>query len=531
LKERIERDPIFEKDTEAFEELAKIYIDNLAKCNNIIDNLNLDSSKYKKSTKKDIKDMLKNKCKVAMKIEQKIQLTKELAELNCGCGCGCGESEKPPKVETELDRLVKAKAQEIIKDGKAFEYIYDVWQPRVKGNPLLGRVLICSRGVQSCTNTKGLHIWAQGKHGQGKSHGIEAMVILLPEDRIKDGDVSPKVLYYMQENGLILPGTTVSIDDIELSGPLSVLFKKMTTRYQAGAEQRIVIDGEVLELKMPPRLAIWTSSVDMQGDEQLKDRFLFVLIDEKQTAAIIDFMKDKDRAPQSDGDKEFENAVCQGLFSDLASKTFHVDIPFSDDFEIRVSEGTRGYGIFSDMIKGLAALRYAKREKNDQGHLLATYHDFYDAKDLYEGLMGHSDMKFSTSEQEVLSALIKQDGRTANIKELSKKTDKSESRLREILSGRSNDEQKRYGLLAKCPSLTVDYETIITRKKGERVSYKRNVYTLDTKFELLDGKINLISVISDTDLASHKPKSEVKDSFRAWDSRSVESMQQPLATT
>ena len=152
-----------------------------------------------------------------------------------------------------------------------------------------------------------------------------------------------KVSYYMQKNGLILPGTTISIDEMDLKGELAVLFKKMTTtRFQTGAEQRVVIDGEVFELKMPPRLAIWTSSVDMQGDEQLRDRFLSVPIDEKQTAAIINFMKGKDKAPQNDDDKKFENAVCRGLFSDLASKTFHVEIPFDDDFEFRVVGASRG---------------------------------------------------------------------------------------------------------------------------------------------------------------------------------------------
>ena len=282
---------------------------------------------------------------------------------------------------------------------------------------------------------------------------------------------------------------------------------------------------------MPPRLAIWTSSVDMQGDEQLRDRFLFILIDETQTSAIIEFMKEKDKVPQNGDDKEFENAVCRGLFSDLASKTFHVEIPFADEFEFLTTEGTRGYGIFSDMIKGFAALRYAKRETNEQGHLLATYQDFYDAKDLYEGLMGHSDMKFSTSEQEVLTALITEPGRTANIKQLSKKTGKSETRIREILNGRSNDEQKRHGLLAKCPALTVDYETATSRiREDESISRKRNVYTLDSGFKLLDGKIDLIPVICGTDLAAHKPESEDKDGFKAWDSRPVASTQNTFAS-
>src|SRR5271157_4648436 len=381
-------DPEGKDSSENLNVLADLKLNNPVKFAVFFDGL-----KLSKSVKTGLEKMIDAGVK---RMKAKERAEKERAGPSCGCGeCGCGESEKPmkdlPKEETEFDKRVNAKVKEVIESGTTYEYIYNVWQQRVKGNPLLGRALICSRGVQSCTNTKGLHIWAQGKPGQGKSHGMEVMVVLLPEDHVKDGDVSPKVLYYMQKNGLILPGTTISIDEMDLKGELAVLFKKMTTRFQTGAEQRVVIDGEVFELKMPPRLAIWTSSVDMQGDEQLRDRFLSVPIDEKQTTAIIDFMKGKDKAPQNDDDKKFENAVCRGLFSDLASKTFHVEIPFADDFEFQTTEGTRGYGIFSDLIKGLTALRYAKRETNDQGHLLALPEDFYGAKTIYESLMGHSE--------------------------------------------------------------------------------------------------------------------------------------------
>ena len=241
LAERIEKDPTFANDTPettaTFSELVQLRKDNKAKYTALINGLKLEgTSSDVRSLKASIKDMVEseyNEYRRREKLAQKQENANQRQHDGDSCGC-CGTQipEKPPNVETEFDKQVKAKVQEVIEDGMNYEYIYNVWQPRVKGNPLLGKALICSRGVQSCTNTKGLHIWAQGKHGQGKSHGIEVMVILLPEDRVKDGDVSPKVLYYMQENGLILPCTTVSIDDIDLKGLLSALFKKMTTRFQ-----------------------------------------------------------------------------------------------------------------------------------------------------------------------------------------------------------------------------------------------------------------------------------------------------------
>lgn len=411
--------------------------------------------------------------------------------MKCGARTTAAEEDIE---ETEFDKRVHEEARGIIDRGEAYKYIYSVWQKRVKGNQYLGKSLLISRGVQACTNTKGVHILAHGRHGQGKSHGTETMVELLPPSHVKDGDISPKVLYYMQ--GKILPGTTIAIDDLNLGNDLAMLFKRMTTRFQNGAEQRVVIDGKALELKLPPRLAIWTNSVDLQGDEQLRDRFLDIPIDEGQVDAIIAFMKEADKAPQNDEERVFETAVCREIFSDLVSKSFHVEIPFTDEFTFSKTEMTRGYAIFSDLIKGLAALRYVKRETNEQGHILAGPADFHDAKALYEGLMGHSEEKYTTAEQEVLQAIIELGG-TATIKQLSKETGRAESRIKDILNGRAKSEQKRHGLLAKCSALTVDYETVTERGPlvGESKSYRRNVYTLEPGFKLMNGKAELITVI------------------------------------
>jgi len=334
--------------------------------------------------------------------------------------------------ESEVTKEARLEARGIIERGETYNYIYNVWQKKVEGNPCLGKSLIISRGVQSCLNSKGIHIYAHGKPGQGKSHGMEVAVELLPETLVKDGDVSPKVLYYMQNNGLLLPATTLLLDDLDLNNPLSALFKRVTTKFQKGAGHRVVFDAEVFELKLPPRIAIWTNSVDFQGDEQHRDRYLDIPIDENQTAKIIEYMKQEDQNPPTDELKEFETAVCKELFIDLASKTFVVEIPFTDKIDFPISENTRGYGIFSDLIKGLAALRYSTRKINDQGHLLADREDFNEAKALYEGLSGHSEQKYATSERKVLKAIIDL-GYTASIDQLHKETGLSESRLRDIL--------------------------------------------------------------------------------------------------
>lgn len=166
--------------------------------------------------------------------------------------------------ETDFEKSVREAATEIINRGKSYKYIYYVWQLRVKGNQYLGKQCIVSRGAQSCLNTKGIFVYANGKAGEGKSHGLSTMCYLLPPDRLIDGDVSLKNLYY---DDSLIDAMTLHVDDLDLNDGLASLHKKITTKFQDGAEHRTVIEGASFKMKLPKRLAIWTSSVDMHGDE------------------------------------------------------------------------------------------------------------------------------------------------------------------------------------------------------------------------------------------------------------------------
>lgn len=210
-------------------------------------------------------------------------------------------------------------------------------------------------------------------------------------------------------------------------------------------------------------------------------------------------MKEDDRTPKSD-EEAFKTAVCRYIFGDLAEKVFYVEIPFTDEFEFPVTEKPRGYGMFSDMIKGFAALRYAKRVTNALGHLVAENDDFYDAKKIYEGIHGHSENKYTSSETTVLKAIIDR-GRVADIEQLNKVTGLSETRLRDIFNGRGKDEQKRNGLRSKCKALTAKRETVTVKDTLENVTTERMVYRLDIGFELMNDTTELIKVKSGSSLA------------------------------
>jgi len=395
--------------------------------------------------------------------------------------------------ETTQPDVVEA-ARKIIADGRGYDYICEIWQKRNKGNPLLGQALVASRGCQSCTTTKGLHILAHGKHGQGKSHGMGVMAGLVHPLYMMDDDVSPLAIYYANKDGSLLAGTTLFMDDPTWNDAIGGLTKRVTTKYQQGAGHATVIDGEYVKFLTAPRLGIWTNSADLQVDEQNRDRFFDVPVDEDQTNDIIGFQKTSDTRPDTLNEADKETAICHEIFKDLAEHVFAVRIPFAEDINFPTAEGTRGYAIFSDLIQSFAALRYAVRKTDERGYLLAELDDYERAKEVYEGVCGHGSERYGVAETKVLQAII-DNGYKATVEDISKIAHISSGRIREIIYGRGKDEQKRHGLLYKCSKLeaeTIDMSFMTS--DGTRYGRHPKEFSLPKDFKLETQKRELISL-------------------------------------
>lgn len=437
------------------------------------------------------------------------------------------ESKKTQRRPQDIPDDIAQAARAIIDDGKAYEHIYKIWQKRVKGNAYLGKALLVSRGAQSCLNSKGLHIYAHGKHGHGKSEGMEKMIELTPPDYRMDEDVSPLAIHYASMNGMLLPATTLLIDEMIWNDALAGIIKRVITRFQKGAGHLTVIDGSPILVRTQPRLTIWTNSADLQADEQLRDRFLDEPITEGEEylKTIIEFQKIRDTIPDASEDVDRETAICQAILRDLAEKTFTVKIPFATRIKIEASEGTRGYNIFSDLVKGLAAMRYAQRKTNEQGQLLATKADFKDAKDIYEGSKGHSEESYTTAEITVLQAIIKH-GYKALYKDIRTITGLSEGRIKDIVNGRGKDEQKRHGLRYKCSQLdvnTVDISVVIAGTYSDRVTTHPVELSLPSSFSVNDGiRKNLVTLEPDVERRGPDVDPDVDDIDSSRDSDVVD---------
>jgi len=243
----------------------------------------------------------------------------------------------------------------------------------------------------------------------------------------------------------------------------------------------VTTEGTGTKYRSRKRLVFWITSVDSHADEQIRDRFILVDIDEspKHLEKAMESLKDFDMGVCISEEMEFETRVCRALIRDLRNNLKEVVIPFADRIEFKGD--LRAYRIFGDMIRCFAIFSYAKRSSDEHGRLIATEEDFMEAKSLYEEFGGHSADKYTTSELKLIRAII-DNGYEATQEDLQRIADLSVSRVSDILNGRKDEEQQKHGLLYKCSKLIVN---------RDRKPYK---YKLPQGYDPTADRKNLVSL-------------------------------------
>jgi hypothetical protein len=348
-------------------------------------------------------------------------------------------------MEADMEKCER-RANHLLDDGKAFDYIHAVWCKRSRSNPLIGKALLISKGCQSVTNSKGLHVQINGDAGYGKTWSIECMRGIMPAAGVWDSDLSDRALYYPTND--MKDGMVMYVDDINWTDKLGVSIKRTISKYQTGAKSSVVdeLQGKVAQTRK--RLAFWVTSVDSQADEQIRDRlFTFsVKAGSDRAKEIIVQMKKVDR-----GEGIYFNQdhilTCKLIFSILQEQHIDVLIPFEDE-DIEFTGDPRAYGVFADMVKGITIFNYRRREVVN-GKLIAQREDVEAAAELYNAMGGHDPNKFSLNEQAVIDALLAMNC-SATKKQIISYTGFDGATVSHIINGRGNDPQKRNGLIAKC---------------------------------------------------------------------------------
>lgn len=351
--------------------------------------------------------------------------------------------------------LAESTASEKIRNGNAYDYMIEVWQKRHHGDLIIGKVLLLSIGCQSITNSKGIHVQLTGTGGGGKSDAAQQMIKLIDPKYVLKSALTPQVLYYPTKD--LVDGTTVFVDDNVWNSDLGVSIKRITSEFQEGAERTVTTDGKGKKEKSNKRLTFLVTSVDSQCDEQIRDRFIMMDVDEtpEHIKGIIETLQEQDTGTNTNpGESFFETQVCWAITRNLKTLLVDVEIPFAK--RINFTGAPRAYRMFSDMIKCFAIFSHMKREKDSYGRIMAIEADFDNAKELYEAIGGHDRDKYTTAETKLLKAIYDSPNHFATKTDIQKVTKLSVTRIGDILNGRSDGDQQKYGLLSKCTALVVN---------------------------------------------------------------------------
>jgi hypothetical protein len=360
---------------------------------------------------------------------------------------------------------------EIIENAKfslenevAFSVLYNTWTKMHYGDECLGKALIASIACGLNKKSKGIHICVVGPSGCGKSDAQDCAIKLMPEEYRFDGKITPQALYYAGHS--IHPGTVISIDDIRWSDDLGETVKTITSVYQKASKKMSVNDGVGSLEEAADRLTFWVSQVDMQADEQIRDRFIIVEVEsgEERINEVKSFMNAKYMGEGlKPGHLEADIEFCKEIVRAIReSGPFDVVIPFAD--KIHVPGDLRAHAMFVDLVQAFTIFRFPIRQKDEFRRLIATESDFNDAKEIFDGIGGISRDKLSDKERKILQAIIDH-GYEATYSAIHELTGIPDITIRKTVGGRNNkNNQEVYGLLAKCKDLKVGEEYPTTLK-------------------------------------------------------------------
>ena len=297
----------------------------------------------------------------------------------------------------------------------------------------------CYKWVRDAKD-EGLHIIAVGQRGSGKSHGITSAMLFLPPELTLVQGISARYLYYAKN---LMRGMTIYVDELPSDQTLLDSLKAIITSYPTGGKRGVVVNHEAMDLEIPPRVTINTSSVDQTNDEQFTNRLTVIRGNE-------DGEKKKDRVNfrinlyEDDVEhvdpKELDRI--HNALRHLSNNTFVVYLPKGAiECENYSKVDMRVFNQFCGAMFGNAILNYPKRvhEVNQQGDIEVTIseEDFKSVIHMYQDPNQYY-LKLTTSAIIIKNYLEKVYPATKSIGDIASETNLSTQSVRNTLLGRKD---------------------------------------------------------------------------------------------
>jgi hypothetical protein len=445
---------------------------------------------------------------------------------------GSTNGKKLPPVEdrlTEYPEHIIKKANEILDTGDPFLYICDTWNESHVGDRNLGEMLACSiTSTQVLNLSVGIHEKPSGDTESGKSSACVKMGNLTPYWKFRSTTFSPKVLYYMKD---LLPGTIIYTDDIDFAAPGVVsTIKKVTGEFEDPTISDTIIDGEAVNMFIPPRINFWLSSVDTVSDKQLGTRFVYSNTEGGTEHDREVNHKQKGKAlgkPLEEDDEKI--LICRCMFEYICDQLHYVFSPYLFASSWSSESEKRNYEKFMSVLFALTVFNYRQRETL-HGNLLGTLDDWERAISVYAPVAKNNSCLLSDEEILILFSLhemletgafedgvphkrllayMKDEGRFA----------KSDATLRRMLIGEIGSGDGKKGFKEKVPGFS--HEMVSVPKLDEN-GLKVTRYTKTLCYSYNDTLFDEITIPAGSDIV----KAIKTDTFVVGDNYTAQAVEQ-----
>ncbi len=397
---------------------------------------------------------------------------------------GDGTNEEEREIENEHDPLL-IQAREILACGNPLKAMLETFGRYHEGDQTVAECLIHSLVSRTVINSRGLHVSITGESGKGKSHAIETMKSLIPSAYRLDGRMSDKALFYMDD---LLPGTVITLDDVNLSDQMQEILKGVTTSFQKPFLYRTVNTERKPQIcTIPERCVWWIAKVEGAGDDQVFNRMLTCWIDDsdEQDQKVLDrTLAGAEQLPEAQAQVSEDVGVCRQIWNEL--QPVFVVIPYARRIRFQSAENRRNPDMLLDLIRTNAAFCQKQRTMIESGGVCcvtATEEDFNQAARLFVALnteTGGQATKLTRRESELIETIAAADVPEITTEELQQATGWTNSSITKLIHGYRSRGKTYSGILEKCPAISFLDRSVSVGDEGCTTMRRTRVYRWDS---------------------------------------------------
>lgn len=334
-------------------------------------------------------------------------------------------------IDPKYNDKVNAAADKILLGDNIINYIVDVANINHKSDRDLFKIAILSAIQHSVENYNyGLYLNIVGSAGKGKSHSLNVLTKLMPEDWVYKTSITPKSLYQASDAGRLDQVKIIFSDDISFENmELIETLKKATSEFDTKIMHMTLVNNKPQYFEIKPGLSYWFTSVASIPDSQLSSRFINISVDEteKTDVDVMKMMTKNALGIKRDRNALFSTQVCQCIFDKICNTKVDIVAPFGEAIGYSDVNDRRLIQSFLSTFKCVVFInRFKRKIINDQ--IIAEMKDFNEAIEIFSKVYETHKAKLSIPELKVFNLIKESESMTVN--DIIAKMNYSASRIR-----------------------------------------------------------------------------------------------------